>query len=184
MAIVMENNYALWGLTLYPETDEVLEQEPNGLEYFKAENYEESNVGIISGFFNPLHSGHIKYMEAAYYERDSLIVIVNNDLQVKLKGSQPFMDEKERLLIVSGIKWVDKVVLACDKDISVCQSLRVLSGLLPKCKLSFLKGGDRVLENIPEVAVCEELGIKMFFNVGGEKTQSSSALLGKLKKDF
>jgi cytidyltransferase-like protein len=138
-------------------------------------------IVIISGYFNPIHKGHIEYIKRAKELGDWLVVIVNNDLQVKLKGSQPFMDESERVLIVKEIKGVDDVFLSIDKDKTVCESIKSVCDDLIICDVVFAKGGDRTLDNIPEKKTCEELGIKMIFGVGGGKTQSSSELLRKVK---
>ena len=81
-------------------------------------------VIIISGYFNPLHSGHLDYIEAAKEKGDYLIVIINNDKQVEMKGNVQFMSEEERLRIVSSIKGVDKAVLSIDEDSTVCQTIR------------------------------------------------------------
>ena len=81
---------------------------------------------IVSGYFNPLHKGHLEYFNNAKALCDVLFVIVNSDYQRKLKGSKPFQDEQERLLIVSNIKAVDKAILSIDKDRTVCESIRLL----------------------------------------------------------
>lgn len=125
----------------------------------------------VSGYFNPLHSGHLNLFEKAKKLGDRLMVIVNNDEQVKLKGSVPFMTETERLQIISGLKYVDGVVLSIDKDSSVCKTLRFLHPDI------FANGGDRAMENTPEIFVCKELGIKTVFGIGGGKIQSSSELI-------
>ena len=125
----------------------------------------------VSGYFNPLHKGHIRYFKEARALGDRLIVIVNTDEQVKLKGSKPFMDQEERLEIVSAVKYVDKAVLSIDKDESVVETLKLIKPDI------FAKGGDRTLENIPEKEICDKLGIKIVEMVGGTKIQSSSALL-------
>jgi cytidyltransferase-like protein len=143
---------------------------------------DEKKVVIASGYANPVHGGHIDYIREARLLGDLLVFIVNSDLQVKIKGSQEFMDERERLKIVEAIRWVDLAVISIDEDGSVCQTINELVNYMPCCPKVFAKGGDRVFENIPERAVCKELGIKMKFGVGGEKTQSSSALLAKLKR--
>ena len=80
-------------------------------------------VIVVSGYFNPIHSGHLDYLEEARKRGDYLIVIVNNDEQVKMKGSDPFMDELERLRIVRALRCVDKAVVAIDEDGTVCQSI-------------------------------------------------------------
>jgi len=79
-----------------------------------------------SGYFNPLHKGHVEYLERARSLGDRLIVIVNSDLQRRLKGSKEFMDESERLYIVSALRCVDEVFLSIDADASVCASLEVV----------------------------------------------------------
>jgi len=130
-------------------------------------------VVATSGYFNPLHIGHLHCIQAARKLGTKLIVIVNNDEQVKVKGSVAFMPEKERMEIVKALKSVDEVILSIDKDKTVCKSLELIKPDI------FAKGGDRILDNIPEVPVCEKLGIKMVFGVGGGKIQSSSWLIKK-----
>jgi len=139
-------------------------------------------VVVASGYFNPIHIGHINLMAEAKKIGDYLVVIVNNDEQVKLKGSCPFMPELERMEIVKSIKFVDEVFLSVDKDKSVSQTLRALTKIYPG-ELFFANGGDKNLENIPEVKTCEELNIKIINGVGGDKVQSSSWLLSKTNKN-
>ena len=76
---------------------------------------------ILSGYFNPIHKGHLDYFNNAKAKADKLFVIVNNDLQRQLKGSKEFQDENERMVIVSNIKAVDKAILSVDSDRSVCK---------------------------------------------------------------
>lgn len=140
-------------------------------------------VIITSGYFNPAHIGHINYFEAAKALGDVLVVIVNNDEQVKLKGCVPFMPQNERIEIVKAIKYVNEVFLSIDKDRSVCESLKSVAKAHEGDELLFANGGDRNAGNIPEVAVCEEFGIKLIDNVGGGKVQSSSWLLNKIKEE-
>ena len=125
----------------------------------------------MSGYFNPLHVGHLQMIGEAKKLGDYLVVIVNNNEQVKLKGSIPFMTEQDRAEIVRALKDVDEVFIAIDKDRSVCESLRAVKPDI------FANGGDRNAGNIPEAAVCEELGIEIIDNVGGGKIRSSSELL-------
>jgi len=126
----------------------------------------------VSGYFNPVHLGHLRMIEEAKKLGDVLIAIVNNDRQVKLKGSVPFMNERERMMIVKSFKAVDKVVLSIDKDRTVCKTLARIKPDI------FANGGDRAsTKDIPEAKVCRRLGIKMAFGVGGKKTTSSSALI-------
>lgn len=134
-------------------------------------------VVITSCYFNPLHIGHINYFKEAKKLGDILIVIVNNDEQVKIKGSVPFMPEKERMEIVKAIKYVDEVFLSIDKDKSVCESLKTVATVHPGQELFFANGGDRNAGNIPEVEICKEFNIKTVDGVGGGKVQSSSWLI-------
>jgi len=131
----------------------------------------------VSGYWNPLHVGHLRMFEEAKKLGDVLVVITNSDAQVKMKGSVPFMNEKDRMEIVKALKVVDRVVLSIDKDRSVCKTLEKIQPHI------FANGGDRTKENIPEVAICEKINCKMVFNVGGGKIQSSSWLLEKYAKN-
>ena len=132
---------------------------------------------ILSGYFNPLHKGHLAYFNNAKVLCDELFVIVNSDYQRELKGSKPFQDEEERLLIVSNIKAVDKAVLSIDKDRTVCESIRMLFERYGEdYDLAFANGGDQNNETIPEIPVCKELEVQLIDGLG-DKIQSSSWLL-------
>ncbi len=132
---------------------------------------------IVSGYFNPLHKGHLEYFNNAKALCDELFVIVNSDHQRELKGSKHFQDEQERLLIVSNIKAVDKAVLSVDLDRTVCMSIRKLAEQYgTDYDLAFANGGDQNNDTIPEIPVCKELGVEMVDGLG-EKIQSSSWLL-------
>jgi len=135
----------------------------------------------VSGGFDPLHIGHIRLFKEAKKLGDELIVILNNDNWLRQKKGFVFIPEKERKEILEAIKWVDKVVLTSHqphtKDMSVNKELKKIKPNI------FANGGDRTADNIPEVAVCRQLGCKMMFNVGrGGKIQSSSWLLNKFLK--
>ena len=138
-------------------------------------------VVLISGYFNPLHTGHLDYIKAASELGDKLVVIVNNDKQVELKGSKPFMKEFDRMRIVSEIKGVDKAILTIDKSGSVIETLKAIYNEYAVDyffdSMTFCNGGDRTKGNSPEEQYCEWRGIKTVYNVGGGKTQSSSSLL-------
>jgi D-beta-D-heptose 7-phosphate kinase/D-beta-D-heptose 1-phosphate adenosyltransferase len=132
---------------------------------------------IVSGYFNPLHKGHLEYFNNAKALCDELFVIVNSDYQRKLKGSKPFQDEDERLLIVSNIKAVDKAILSIDKDRTVCDSIRLLVNRYgSNYDLAFANGGDQNNETIPESPVCVDLGVALVDGLG-DKIQSSRWLL-------
>lgn len=129
-------------------------------------------IVVASGYFNPLHKGHVEYLEKAKALGNYLIVIVNNDKQRELKGSKFFMSQEERARIVGALRCVDEVVIASDNDTSVCHTLASLSPV-PHI---FAKGGDRYSSEIPESVVCKRLGIYMVDGLGA-KVQSSSWLL-------
>ena len=82
---------------------------------------------IVSGYFNPIHKGHLEYFNNAKAMADELFVIVNNDHQRELKGSKEFQDEKERMIIVSNISAVDKAILSIDADRTVCATIKMIA---------------------------------------------------------
>jgi cytidyltransferase-like protein len=125
----------------------------------------------ISGYFDPLHVGHLEYMKLAAKLGDRLIVIVNNDIQCKLKKGKSFMPEADRMKIVESMSVVDRVFLSIDKTKDVSRSLAVLKPNI------FANGGDRHTGEVPESAVCEQNSIQMMDGLG-EKIRSSSELTG------
>lgn len=138
-------------------------------------------VVAVSGGMDPIHAGHIRYIKEARKLGDYLVVILNSDKFLLRKKGYVFMPIEERIEILQNIIGVDEVFPCIDIDDSVCKSLTVIRPDI------FAKGGDRTKDNIPEVKVCEENGIKMIFGVGGiDKPQSSSWLIErfvlKLKK--
>ena len=136
-------------------------------------------VIIVSGYFNPIHKGHLELFEKAKVAGDQLWVIVNSDLQRELKGSKEFMLEDERLLIVSAIGIVDKALISIDRDKTQCATLEDLADQYSnQYELYFANGGDQNNDSISEVSVCKEKGIGLIDGLGG-KIQSSSWLLKK-----
>lgn len=132
---------------------------------------------IVSGYFNPIHKGHLEYFNNAKALADKLFVIVNSDYQRELKGSKEFQKEEERVFIVQNIKAVDHVFLSIDKDRTVCASIRKIHEEFGNIyDLGFANGGDQNNNSIPEVPVCKELGIQLIDGLG-DKIQSSSWLL-------
>jgi cytidyltransferase-like protein len=132
---------------------------------------------IVSGYFNPIHKGHLEYFELAKKKGDLLFVIVNSDHQRELKGSKAFQEEDERLLIVRSMRVVDKAILSQDKDRTVCATLELLHQQYGKIfQLAFANGGDQNNQVIPEREICERLGIELIDGLG-DKIQSSSWLL-------
>lgn len=135
---------------------------------------------IVSGYFNPIHKGHLEYFNNAKALGDELFVIVNSDFQRELKQSKEFQMEAERLLIVSNIKGVDKVILSIDKDRTVCATLeKIANDYGTAYDLAFANGGDQNNETIPERPTCDAVGITLIDGLG-DKIQSSSWLLKKL----
>ncbi len=135
---------------------------------------------IVSGYFNPIHKGHLEYFNKSKELGDELIVIVNNDYQRALKGSKEFQNEVERVFIVSNIKSVNRVFISIDKDRTVCKTIEsIYNELNEKFELMFANGGDQNNQSIPEITVCKKLGIKLIDGLG-EKIQSSSWLLNKI----
>ena len=128
-------------------------------------------VVAVSGYFDPIHVGHLEYITEARKLGDKLIVIVNNNQQCVLKKGKPFMDEKDRVLITSSLKDVDEVFLSIDHDKTVCKSLELLKPDI------FANGGDRKNYEIPESAICKKYNIQIIDGLG-EKIRSSSDLTG------
>jgi len=134
---------------------------------------------IVSGYFNPIHKGHLEYFNNAKAIADELFVIVNSDHQRALKGSKEFQKEDERLFIVENIKAVDKAILSIDKDRTVCKSIEFIAkNYGDQYDLAFANGGDQNNDSIPEVPICNELGVSLIDGLG-DKIQSSSWLLKK-----
>jgi cytidyltransferase-like protein len=133
---------------------------------------------IASGYFNPIHKGHIEYLNRSKELGDELFVIVNNDYQRALKGSTEFMKEDERKEIVSNIKAVDWTIIAIDKNIEVAKTIQVIyeANKEEYDKFIFSNGGDQLTYSISEKSMCDKLGIEMVFGLG-DKIQSSSWLL-------
>jgi cytidyltransferase-like protein len=134
-------------------------------------------IVINSGYFDPIHVGHIECMELSKKLGDKLVIILNNDHQCTLKKGKPFMPQDERKKIVETLKPVDEVFVSIDEDGSVCESLKSVAEKYKENEIIFAKGGDRFSNEIPEVKVCKEYGIKLVDGVG-EKIQSSSNLTG------
>lgn len=135
---------------------------------------------IVSGYFNPIHKGHLEYFNSAKALADELFVIVNSDYQRELKGSKEFQKEDQRMIIVSNIKAVDKAILSIDKkDRIVCETLKVIAkDYSDEFELVFANVGDQNNETIPEKPICKEIGIALIDGLG-DKIQSSSWLLNK-----
>jgi len=129
---------------------------------------------VASGYFDPLHVGHVEYLELAKKLGDKLIVIINNDEQSILKNGSVFMPQEERMAVVKALKPVDEVILSIDKDKTVCKTLELIKPNI------FAKGGDRFSNEIPEAEICKKNNIQIVDGLGA-KVQASSLLREKIK---
>ena len=125
----------------------------------------------VSGYFDPIHVGHLEYLEMAKSLGDSLVVIVNNNHQCSLKKGKFFMDEHDRVKIVQALSCVDEPPFAKISGFTVCESLDTIKPDI------FANGGDRSTKEVPEAVVCKKNNIKMVDGLG-DKIRSSSSLTG------
>ena len=130
---------------------------------------------MVSGGFDPIHIGHVRMILEAS-EHGDVIVVANSDDWLMRKKGYIFMPWEERAEIIRAIKGVLRVERVDDSDNSVCEAIE-------RCRPdAFANGGDRKGNNTPEVALCDNLGIDLIWNVGGGKIQSSSDLVAASKK--
>jgi cytidyltransferase-like protein len=143
---------------------------------------EKLTVVVVSGYFNPLHIGHLRMIRDAKQLGDLLVVIVNNDEQQVLKKGKVILPERDRLEIVCSIRLVDRAVLSIDSDSSVRTTLASLRKEYPDETLIFANGGDRrSAGSIAEVKACQDLDIELKFGVGGhDKADASSRIIEAL----
>ncbi len=127
---------------------------------------------VVSGGFDPIHIGHVRLILAAA-EYGDVIVVANSDSWLYRKKGFVFMTWDQRKEILEALKGVVRVEWVDDTDETVCEALRRIKPTY------FANGGDRKGDNVPEVAVCQELGIEMLWNMGGSKIESSSDLVNK-----
>ena len=137
-------------------------------------------VVIVSGFFNPLHGGHLDMIEAAAQMGDKLIVIVNNDVQQVMKKDKIILPEENRARLMRALRDVDEVMIAVDQDPTVIKSLEEIAQTYPDDELVFANGGDRDSEKvIPETEVCQKYNIAMVMGVGGTIKADSSTRINQ-----
>jgi cytidyltransferase-like protein len=132
---------------------------------------------INSGYFDPLHVGHLECMGLSKKLGDKLVVILNNDHQCEMKKGKAFMPQDEKKKILEAIRFVDEVFVSVDKDRGVCESLKAIAEKYKGNEIIFANGGDRFNHEIPEAKICKEHGIEIKDRIG-EKIQSSSNLTG------
>ena len=135
-----------------------------------------SKIVLITGGFDPLHSGHIAYIKAARELGDSLVIGVNSDEWLRRKKGQEFMPWEERATIISALQDVDRVINFDDSDNSAKDAIRKVRAIYPNAQVVFANGGDRTKENIPEMDLLKEmLMLNFVFGVGGDDKKNSSS---------
>ena len=135
-------------------------------------------IVVISGGFDPVHKGHTSLFRAAA-EHGKVHVLLNSDDWLARKKGAPFLPFSTREDILKNMSFIHRVYQVDDRDDTVCYGLRDLRRQYPNTKISFANGGDRKITNTPEMMTCAEQGIDLLWAVGGEKVDSSSALLSK-----
>lgn len=137
-------------------------------------------VAIVSGFFNPLHGGHLDMIEAAALLGEKLIVVVNNDTQQILKKGKVILNEQNRERLIGALRVVDEVVVAVDEDLTVVRTLAMIANQNEGNELVFANGGDRAsVKEVPETQVCQNYNIEMVFGVGGTNKADSSTRINQ-----
>ena len=137
------------------------------------------NIVVVSGGFDPIHSGHIEYLKSAKEHGDKLIVALNSDIWLEKKKGKPFMTFNERKSILEAIQYVSEVInFEDDKKGSCINALTKIKKLYPNDKIFFANGGDQNNKSVPETKICKKLDIKMIDGLG-KKIQSSSWILKK-----
>ena len=131
-------------------------------------------IVLVTGGFDPLHSGHIEYFKSAKKLGDLLVVGINSDSWLSRKKGAPFMPEQERNGIVKNLSMVDRTIFFNDRDGSAKEAIRDLRALYPSDKIVFANGGDRTQENIPEMDIKDD-NLVFAFGVGGENKMNSSS---------
>ena len=129
-------------------------------------------IVLVTGGFDPLHSGHISYLAAARQLGDKLIVGLNSDEWLTRKKSRPFMPVNERLAVIENLRMVDHCILFNDDDGSSIEAIRNVQMLYPNDEIIFANGGDRTATNIPEMVVQDVI---FKFGVGGDDKKNSSS---------
>jgi cytidyltransferase-like protein len=138
-----------------------------------------SKIVVVSGGFDPLHSGHIRLIKEARLLGDMLIVGINSDEWLTRKKGRAFMPWTERLCILNNLSAVDEVYTFDDEDGTACHLLQQVRAHYPDAKIVFANGGDRTRDNIPEMVFDD---VEFVFGVGGEnKANSSSWILEEWK---
>jgi len=135
-------------------------------------------ISVVSGGFDPIHSGHISYINAAKEYGEYVIVALNSDEWLRKKKGKFFMPFKERKNILENLKNVNEVISFEDDAAGSCKNALIeIKKKYPKSNITFCNGGDRNKDNFLESNIT---GIKFVFEVGGDtKINSSSRILEK-----
>lgn len=137
------------------------------------------NIGLITGGFDPIHSGHVHYITSAATRCDLLVVGANSDGWLTRKKGRPFMPWTERAAVLKALRGVNHVIDFDDSDGSARDAIVKVKAMFPGHHIRFMNGGDRNMGNIPEMT---ESGVEFIFGVGGEnKANSSSWILEEWK---
>ena len=138
------------------------------------------NVIILSGGFDPVHKGHIRMFREAANLGAQVIVGLNSDEWLVRKKDKPFMNWDERAEILQSCKYINQVLPFDDSDETANDIIKQVCSLYRDFDVNiyFANGGDRTSDNVPEMKVCDELGVEMIWGLGGGKIQSSSWLIG------
>lgn len=134
-------------------------------------------IVVASGYFNPLHKGHIEYLEKSKELGDLLVVIVNNDRQTMLKKGHVLINAHDRIKVIRALRCVDMVIESVDEDRTVCKTLQAIHPDI------FTNGGDQTNDRIPEAEICQKMGIKMIDGLGS-KIESSSDIVRRAKESI
>ena len=135
---------------------------------------------IVSGYFNPLHGGHLDMIEAAAKLGDRLLVVVNNDKAQILKKGKIILSQENRYRLINALRDVDEVILSIDEDLGQIKTLEMIARTHPYDELIFANGGDRNSDaEIPETPICKQYGIRLEFGVGGDSKSDSSTRINQ-----
>ena len=142
--------------------------------------YSDQNIIVLSGGFDPIHSGHIAMFEESK-KYGKIVVLLNSDNWLIKKKNKYFMSWEERYSVIKNINEVKDIIKFDDSDGTAVDGLKIVKKNYPNQKIYFANGGDRKDHNTPEDSFCQSNDIGLIYKVGGGKTQSSSNLLDNWK---